>query len=426
MGDNQKRIKVTVASTNNEFTLVTGELIAKTRDILLDQRRSDIASTTWQMLSENDQRNEVERLTDYAEELVHGIVDVVAAGKFDVIHAKLDNFKIKDGDVTVTSKGRASDGALLALNSVGVKALKIIVADDEQFDQHRDMVTIDADEPDMFSGGEISDGDQYEAARILVVTEQKASTSFIQRRLSIGYNRAAAIVEKLETDGVVSEADHVGKREVLIRPYGGIVDPDTGEILSEGADGDTQERIKSAHAFGRGSYDEHQDADQNPYLDEEDDDLRNAWFAGFYERKNEAEPGGDENSGSDGDGQTAPVESEGEEAPTGDGDSATDQAKTAPETGDGVSDDYTAGLEHRKDDGSRDENPHDGGTQEHSDWQNGYDDANKSIVELFNDGYEAAGAGKFETDSVWKEGTFENARWLIGFERWHQQNNSDE
>ncbi len=46
MGDNQKRIKVSVASTNNEFTLVTGELIAGVRDVLLDQRRADIAATT--------------------------------------------------------------------------------------------------------------------------------------------------------------------------------------------------------------------------------------------------------------------------------------------------------------------------------------------------------------------------------------------
>ena len=60
-------------------------------------------------------------------------------------------------------------------------------------------------------------GDQlYDQAVALVAREGKASTSFIQRHLQIGYNRAARIIEKMETDGVVSPANHVGKREVLI------------------------------------------------------------------------------------------------------------------------------------------------------------------------------------------------------------------
>ena len=44
----------------------------------------------------------------------------------------------------------------------------------------------------------------------------KATTSFIQRKLRIGYNRAADLIEKMEADGVIGPADHVGKRNVLI------------------------------------------------------------------------------------------------------------------------------------------------------------------------------------------------------------------
>ena len=56
----------------------------------------------------------------------------------------------------------------------------------------------------------------YDRAVAIVASERKASTSFVQRRLQIGYNRAARIIEMMEEKGVVSPANHVGKREVLI------------------------------------------------------------------------------------------------------------------------------------------------------------------------------------------------------------------
>lgn len=378
MGDNQKRIKVTVEATGNEFTLNTSELIAKTRDVLLDRRRSDIAATTWGVMSENDQKDELHRYTEFAEDLVHGIVEVVASGNFDVIHAKLDNFKSKDGEVTVTAKGRSSDGALLALNRIGHKHLKIIVADQDQFDEHRDVVPIDADQPEMFG----DDPDQTDAP----------------------------------------ESDENGE----------IVDPDTGEILQDDggpqepdvepelSDEETaaalQERLKNAHAFGRGSYDEHQDPDQNPYFEDEDDQLRVAWFNGFYERKNEVEPSiadREERHSNEG------AQTEADKNPVDHGDSTTDAAEAVPDS-------YQAGMDHRQDDGARDENPYDGGTDEHSDWQQGFDQADREIAELFNAGYEAAEAGKTEGDSGWKKGTFEHERWMFGFNHWHQKNPSEE
>jgi S-DNA-T family DNA segregation ATPase FtsK/SpoIIIE len=70
-----------------------------------------------------------------------------------------------------------------------------------------------------FGGGDDEgSGDQlYDQAVALVCRERKASTSFVQRHLQIGYNRAARIIERMETEGVVSAANHVGKREVLGR-----------------------------------------------------------------------------------------------------------------------------------------------------------------------------------------------------------------
>jgi S-DNA-T family DNA segregation ATPase FtsK/SpoIIIE len=51
---------------------------------------------------------------------------------------------------------------------------------------------------------------------VLFRSHRKASTSFIQCHLQIGYNRAARIIERMESEGLVSEANHVGKREVMI------------------------------------------------------------------------------------------------------------------------------------------------------------------------------------------------------------------
>ena len=55
----------------------------------------------------------------------------------------------------------------------------------------------------------------YERALEIVKSEGKASTSFLQRKLQIGYNRAARIIDMMEANGEVSKANHVGKRELL-------------------------------------------------------------------------------------------------------------------------------------------------------------------------------------------------------------------
>lgn len=65
-------------------------------------------------------------------------------------------------------------------------------------------------------GGEGGSGDDlYDQAVQIVLRDRKASTSYIQRCLKIGYNRAATIIEKMEKEGIVSPPNHVGKREIL-------------------------------------------------------------------------------------------------------------------------------------------------------------------------------------------------------------------
>jgi S-DNA-T family DNA segregation ATPase FtsK/SpoIIIE len=58
--------------------------------------------------------------------------------------------------------------------------------------------------------------DLFTQAVAIVKRDRKASTSYIQRRLQIGYNKAASLMERMEQEGIVGQANHAGKREILV------------------------------------------------------------------------------------------------------------------------------------------------------------------------------------------------------------------
>jgi S-DNA-T family DNA segregation ATPase FtsK/SpoIIIE len=68
--------------------------------------------------------------------------------------------------------------------------------------------------------GAAEGGDLYQQAVAIVTRDRKASTSYIQRRLQIGYNRAATLMERMEQEGIVGQANHAGKREILVEASG--------------------------------------------------------------------------------------------------------------------------------------------------------------------------------------------------------------
>ena len=91
--------------------------------------------------------------------------------------------------------------------------------------QYLEAVTASLEEEDengnpVFDGsamGQAGDAtDLYQQAVQIVTRDKKASTSYIQRRLQIGYNRAASIMERMEQEGIVGQANHAGKREILV------------------------------------------------------------------------------------------------------------------------------------------------------------------------------------------------------------------
>jgi S-DNA-T family DNA segregation ATPase FtsK/SpoIIIE len=67
------------------------------------------------------------------------------------------------------------------------------------------------------AGSSDSDKSLFDQAVAVVAREGKASTSFIQRHLNIGYNKAAKLIEQMEKEGIIGTANHVGKREILVR-----------------------------------------------------------------------------------------------------------------------------------------------------------------------------------------------------------------
>jgi S-DNA-T family DNA segregation ATPase FtsK/SpoIIIE len=83
-----------------------------------------------------------------------------------------------------------------------------------------DSITDEEDEEggslEAMTGGLEESADLYDQAVAVVLRDRKVSTSYIQRRLSIGYNRAASIIERMEKEGIVGAANHAGKREILV------------------------------------------------------------------------------------------------------------------------------------------------------------------------------------------------------------------
>jgi S-DNA-T family DNA segregation ATPase FtsK/SpoIIIE len=87
--------------------------------------------------------------------------------------------------------------------------------------QYLEDVTDGGDEEDgggdLYGEGNGTSGDDlYDRAVAVVIRDRKASTSYVQRRLQIGYNRAASLIERMEQEGVVGPANHAGKRDILV------------------------------------------------------------------------------------------------------------------------------------------------------------------------------------------------------------------
>jgi S-DNA-T family DNA segregation ATPase FtsK/SpoIIIE len=95
-----------------------------------------------------------------------------------------------------------------------VECIKSQSANETQVDITNELISDSKNDLDFDLQSKNTD-ELYSKAVSIVINQQKVSTSYIQRYLQIGYNRAARIVEQMEEEGIISEASHAGKRSVL-------------------------------------------------------------------------------------------------------------------------------------------------------------------------------------------------------------------
>ena len=362
MGKNPKRIDITDPETGEVFELNASSLVSDTIDVLMSWRRNVIQSMIWDQLSENQQQEAIGNAESLATDLVTSLVEIIATGGNDVIHALLDNFKIKDGTVTVTAKGIADDAALLALNSVGKKALKIVVADAEQFDQTGDRPEATPDQPSMDLDGDEGEGMSDE-----------------------------------EIDDIASDMD---------TDLGDIEEPDDLHDEPE-AEPASDERVEGYHARMQGQH-----SQRNPY--DMDTPAREEWYLGWKRADDDdvaldVEPWPPEDDGKS-DGEAENVDAEAPEADT----------ETAPADAKAEIPDMPpreAGQQARVKGDGPDDNPYDGGTDEHAAWAEGYTSADAEIQTLIDDGKKAGLDGAPKKDCPWKKGTDGERFWLQGYEQ---------
>ncbi|WP_085701934.1 DNA translocase FtsK [Pseudomonas sp. B15(2017)] len=195
-------------------------------------------------LNEGQQQEVIERLTEAAEKAAHNAIGIIASRGATTIELIMKEVKFNSKQLTLTSIVDAKNPNRHDLiDSAGHICLLVMAPDD--YNEGLDFIRPDRDQPDLplhvsemtgnlFEGkatgpdepdgfehttGEVEDG-LYSQAVAFVLESRRATISAVQRKLKIGYNRAAELMNKMENLGVVSPMDHTGAREVMLNPRG--------------------------------------------------------------------------------------------------------------------------------------------------------------------------------------------------------------
>lgn len=200
----------------------------------------------WHKLPQSKQEDVIERLRKRVDDNVKMAVHLIASNGRTVVAGDLEQITIKDGAKAVIKIGRGAESLHELYEAQGQQVL-VVVSGVHEHTGGMDEIRGESDQRAMDLGKEYTDKDGdgmdeqpeqqddnvidvlalpappegverdelYAEAADLVVREQKCSASFLQRKLGIGYNRAAQILEQLEAAGVVSAPDANGARTIL-------------------------------------------------------------------------------------------------------------------------------------------------------------------------------------------------------------------
>ncbi|MBB3313663.1 DNA segregation ATPase FtsK/SpoIIIE-like protein [Rhizobium sp. BK196] len=205
---------------NNEddaLDLAADTLFGDLRDAMLMHVRS--METPWSKMSEKAQADKIYAIGNACETLVRKAVAIVASNGNEPMFGRIAKFTVKDEIKAELIAGSSVANIEKIAENIGQPAI-IIFASPEGFMGAKAEAKADKDQPELpgTSDDEEAEDEQYDRAVVAIRQSGKASTSFIQRTLSIGYNRAASLIERMEKEGVVGPADTSGKREILVAP----------------------------------------------------------------------------------------------------------------------------------------------------------------------------------------------------------------
>ncbi|HHN3347772.1 DNA translocase FtsK [Pseudomonas aeruginosa] len=211
-------------SNNPHFMNMTADTLGKSLlQGLIQEIR--IMPDCWQKLPEAKQQDIIDRLERQVRNAATIAVHTIAGGDRDTVYGKLESFTAKDKVKAVFTVSPSSPNQEQLFGAVHQDCLLVIGGAAEFLDGMKDVKADPDQNPLDLNGG---DGDMeedgawgadtdplYQAAVEFVRETRRASISAIQRKLKIGYNRAARIIERMEKEGVVTAADSNGGREVL-------------------------------------------------------------------------------------------------------------------------------------------------------------------------------------------------------------------
>ena len=167
----------------------------------------------WSELKETEQANMIDRMKDECEKFVMDAVGALIADEWPAVNATLEKVAFGKG-VAISISASDREENILKLAKHRNKPVSIVMVHEKYGLDMAGVPTADKDQKDLVPDEEKDP--VYDEAVKFVLEEQKASISSVQRKIRIGYNRAARIIEQMERDGFVSEMNSSGQREILM------------------------------------------------------------------------------------------------------------------------------------------------------------------------------------------------------------------